>query len=52
MGAQISLSTSRHLPPGLYIPPNAEAALIANGWTPPTETQDPKGSFFLPTELP
>ena len=31
--------------------PRAAELLIQNGWTPPTN-QDPKGSFFLPTELP
>ena len=48
MGVQISVSTSRHLPPGLHVPPNAAAHLIANGWQPPPNPQEPTGSFFLP----
>ena len=32
--------------------PRAAELLIQNGWTPPTETQEPTGSFLLPTELP
>lgn len=50
MGVQIGMSESEHLPPGLHVPPNVTAALITNGWQPPTETQDPKGSSFLPEE--
>ena len=35
MGLQIGLFESGCLPPGLHIPPNVRAALIANGWTAP-----------------
>lgn len=49
MGVQIGMCTSGFLPPGLYVAPNAQAALIANGWQPP-ETQEPTGSSFLPKE--
>jgi hypothetical protein len=34
-GVQVGVSKSRCLPPGLHVPANVAAVLIADGWTPP-----------------
>lgn len=52
MCACITANESHFLDQPFDVAPRAAELLIANGWQPPTETQEPTGSFLLPTELP